>query len=82
MTESDNDGCIIEGDSARTKEVECKYQRKEVKFSPNVQIRNNHMIFSDLEMLKWFPLGLRKIFRLGNLPVIYQGWIGEVVIYW
>ena len=40
MTESANDGCVIEGDSARSKEVECKHQRKEVKFSLNVQIRN------------------------------------------
>ena len=27
-------------------------------------------------------LGLRKIFKPGNLPVIYRGQIGRVVIYW
>ena len=40
MTESADDGCVIEGDSARTKEIECNHQRKEVKFSPKVQICN------------------------------------------
>ena len=31
------------------------------------------------------PLGLRKIFKPGNLPVIYQGWVRAgnlLVIYW
>ena len=28
------------------------------------------------------PLGLRKIFKAGNLPVIYQNHIGRLVIYW
>ena len=40
MTESANDGCVIEGDSAETKEVEGKYQRKEVKFGPIIQSCN------------------------------------------
>ena len=40
MTESANDGCVIEGDLAETNEVKGKYQRKEVKFGPIVQSRN------------------------------------------
>ena len=27
-------------------------------------------------------LGLHKIFKPGNLPVIYQGWVCGLVIYW
>ena len=67
ITESANDDCVIEGDSAETKEVEGKYQRKEVKFGPNVQSCNNHlMIFFSLFF------GFRSMHFLFKLKFIFS----------